>query len=333
MSPTARYLGPILAAILAAPAWTQPSQGVSLEDSTEAWVRAYADHFERVVNDRDAAAIDRAFDVAALSDRVLAGLTPAQRQSLAKLVRPSQWILDSLDRTGHIKLVQVHEVGGVPHALFRLVGDAGLNYHDALVTVEETGRVAIVDAYVFASGEMMSQSLRRALIAQLGSDPGTTTELTVSPAAAAEADRYRQRLDGDPVADLAALDQATVQERWDDAIEVIPRLERLVGTDPYLDTLRAYFLCERGSYDRATDAVDRAIEGEPLLEEARLVRLRVALAQRDFDAVSGNLLILERGFGWDLNDLRSSPAYAEFVRSASHTRWLLSRQTAHADQD
>lgn len=328
MSPSARCVAASLVALFAAPAWAQPSRGMAL-DSTEARVFAFSHHFERVVNDRDAVAIDRAFDMAALSDRILAGLTPAQRQSLATLVGPSQWVLDGLERTGHIKLLEVREVDGVPRALFRVVGDAGLNYLDTVVTVEEGGRVAIVDAYVFASGEMMSQSLRRALIAQLASDPETATALTVSPTAAAEADRYRQRLDGDPVADLAALDQATVQARWDDAIGIVSRLERAVGEDPYLDTFRAYFLCERGSYDLATDAADRALEREPMLEEARLMRLRVALAQRDFDAVRQSLLILERGFGWDLDDLRSAPAYSEFARSRAHTRWILSRQTAH----
>ncbi len=325
MSPSARFVAASLVALFAAPAWAQTSQGLAL-DSPEARVFAFSNHFERVVNGRDAVAIDRAFDTAALWDRVLEGFTPALRQSLPTLVRPSQWVLDGLERTGHIKLLEVRDVDGVPRALFRVVGDAGLNYLDAVVTVDEGGRVAIVDAYVLASGEMMSQSLRRALIAQLGSDPGAAT---VSPTAAAEADRYRQRLDGDPVADLAALDQATVRARWDDAIGIVSRLERAVGEDPYLDTFRAYFLCERGSYDLATDAADRALEREPMLEEARLMRLRVALAQRDFDAVRQSLLILERGFGWDLDDLRSAPAYSEFARSRAHTRWILSRQTAH----
>jgi len=329
MSPSASFVAASLVVLLAGPVWAQTSQGVAL-DSTEARVFAFANRFERVVNDRDTDAIDRAFDTDVLWARALEGLTPAQRQSLPTLIRPSQWVLDGVQRTGHIKLLTVRDMDSVPRALFRVIGDAGLNYLDAVVTAEDDGPVAIVDAYVFAGGEMMSQSLRRAVIAQSGSDPGTATELTVGPTAAAEADRYRQRLDGDPVADLAALDQATVEARWDDAITIVSHLQRAVGEDPYLDTLTAYFLCERGSYDLATDAADRALEREPMLEEARLMRLRVALARRDFDAVGQSLLILERGFGWDLNDLRSAPAYSEFVRSPAHTRWLLSRQTAHA---
>jgi hypothetical protein len=329
MSPSAGLLAASLVILVGTPTWAQTSQDETL-DPTEARVLAFANHFERVVNDRDALAIDRAFDTAMLWDRVLDGFTPALRQSLPTLVGPSQWVLDGLEPNGHIKLLAVRDVNGAPHALFRVVGDAGLNYLDAVITVEQGERVAIVDAYVFASGEMMSQSLHHALIAQWGSDQEMATELTISPVAAAEADRYRRRLDGDPAADLAELDLATLQSRWDDAIAVVIRLERTVGNDPYLDTLTAYFLCEWGSYDRATDAADRALEHEPMLEEARLMRLRVALAQRDFDAVGRSLMILERGFGWDLDDLRSAPAYTEFVRSPAHTRWLLSRQTAHA---
>ena len=327
MSPSAGFVAASLAAVLAVPAWAQSSRGVT-GDSTEKRVLAIANHFERVVNDRDAIAIDRAIDTDVLWDRVLEGNTAELRQSLPTLVAPSQWILDGLEPSGHIKLLKVRDVDGVPHALFRVVGNAGLNYLDAVITAEQGERVAIVDAYVYASGEMMSQSLRHALVAQSGSDQ--EARLTINPAAAAEADRYRQRLDGDPIADLPELDQATLQARWDDAIEIVARLERTVGEDPYLDTLTAYFLCERGSYDLATDSADRALEREPMLEEARLMRLRVALAQRDFEAVGRSLLILERGFGWDLSDLRSAPAYTEFVRSPAHTRWLLSRQTAHA---
>ena len=133
-----------------------------------------------------------------------------------------------------------------------------------------------------------------------------------------------------PGADLVVLDELIMREKWDDALEAVSRIGKVVGDDPYLDTLRAYFLCERGTYDRAAEVADRSIKGEPMMEEARLIRLRVALAQHDFDAVAESLTVLEHDFGWILDDLHAAPAYGLFVRSPSYKRWLGDRKTALA---
>ena len=97
-----------------------------------------------------------------------------------------------------------------------------------------------------------------------------------------------------------------------------------------IDTLRAFFLCERGTYDRAAESADRSILGDPMLEEARLIRLRVAMAQHDFKAVAESLTVLERDFGWVLDDLAAAPAYGLFVRSPNYKQWMSTRRTALA---
>ncbi|MDT7831621.1 hypothetical protein RQM59_04475 [Flavobacteriaceae bacterium S356] len=45
------------------------------------------------------------------------------------------------------------------HLLFRLFSDEGLNYHDFLV-VKENGKVKLVDAFVYTTGENLSESLK-----------------------------------------------------------------------------------------------------------------------------------------------------------------------------
>jgi len=57
----------------------------------------------------------------------------------------------------------------------------------------------------------------------------------------------------------------------------------------------------------------------------------VALVQRDFGAVAESLSVLERDFGWALDDLRDAPAYGLFVRSPSYRRWVSTRATALAE--
>ncbi len=281
---------------------------------------AFVKRFERAVNRRNTDAINGAFDADTLMDRVCEGLsvTPAQRKSFALtvgLASASAPYLATVGESCQFKLLRVHETGGGPRALYRLTGDDGLNYLDAVLTLTDQGRVAIIDAYVYDTGEMMSAALRRMLVQQLGLDAA------VPP----------REPDPDPVAaDLVSLDKLIIGEKWDEAIETIRRIGTAIGEDPYLDMLRAYFLCERGTYDLAAESADWSIQGEPMLEEARLIRLRVALAQHDFGAVAESLTVLERDFGWDLDNLRAAPADGLFVRSPSYKRWMATRATALA---
>jgi hypothetical protein len=279
---------------------------------------AFVKHFERAVQQRDVDAIRDVFDVVALMDRVCEGLsvTPAQRSSFARtvgLARASAPYLETVGTGGHIRFLRVHEMDGRSRALYRLAGDAGLNYHDAVLALTDQGRITIVDFYVYDTGEMLSVSLRRILVKQLDLDA------IVPPG------------HPDPVgADLVALQNLIGREKWDEATETIGRIGKAVGEDPYLDTLRAFFLCERGTYDRAAESADRSILGDPMLEEARLIRLRVAMAQHDFKAVAESLTVLERDFGWVLDDLAAAPAYGLFVRSPSYKQWMSTRRTALA---
>ena len=326
MSPIARSVITILFAVtLAVPAMASgpPAFTPGPVDSkafADAQLFAFVKRFERAVNKRDTDAINGAVDLDTLMDRACEGLsvTPAQRRSFALtvgLASASAPYLETVGAGGHIKLLRVNEMDGGPRALYRLAGDDGLNYHDVVLALTDRGRVAVVDAYVYDTGEMMSAALRRMLVQQLGLDAA------VSP----------RDPDPDPVAaDLVALDELIIREKWDEAIETIERIRKAVGEDPYLDTLRAYFLCEHGTYDRAAESADRSIQGEPTLEEARLIRLRVALAQDDFGAVAESLTVLERDFGWVLDDLHAAPAYGLFVRSPDYKRWMTTRETVLA---
>ncbi len=55
------------------------------------------------------------------------------------------------------------------------------------------------------------------------------------------------------------------------------------------------------------------------------------MAQHDFVAVAESLTVLERDFGWVLDDLGAAPAYGLFVRSPSYKRWMTTRETALAE--
>jgi hypothetical protein len=325
MSPTARSLTMmLLAATVAGPAFAAGPPAfapapMETKAIVDAMLFAFVKHFERAVNNRDAEAIDASFDPEALLDRVCEGLpvTPAQRRSFTRtvgLTHAAAPYLQAVGESGHIKMLRVREVDGAPRALYRLVGDDGLNYHDAVLGRNDDGRFAVVDAYVFATGELMSTALRRMLVQQFD------LEHSVPP-----------RADDKVAAAVVGLNGLIARNKWDEATEAVTRIEKAVGDDPYLDTLRAFFLCERGTYDQAVQAADRSIKAEPMLEEARLIRLRVALARHDFDAVAECLSVLERDFGWPLGNIAAAPAYQLFARSPSYRRWLARRERAMAE--
>ncbi len=319
MSPITRYVTAMLLGVtLAMPAMASDPPAftpgpVDSKQVADARLFAFVKHFERAVNRRDIEAINAAFDPDTLLDRACQGLdiTATQRRSFAKMVGLADSAtpyIQTVGESGHLKVLKLREVDEVPRALYRLVGD-GLNYHDAVLAVNDDGRVVIVDAYVFSTGETMSETLRRMMVLQLGLDREVS-----------------RRNPDHPAADLVVLDDLIMREKWDDALDAVSRIGKVVGDDPYLDTLRAYFLCERGTYDRAAELADQSIKGEPMMEEARLIRLRVALAQHDFDAVAESLTVLEHDFGWILDDLHAAPAYGLFVRSPIYKRWLGARK-------
>lgn len=70
---------------------------------------------------------------------------------------------------GDYHRLRIHERDGRSTALFRLLGnDARLNYHEFAFNRGADGRARIADVYVYATGEWMSQTVGRAMIAALG---------------------------------------------------------------------------------------------------------------------------------------------------------------------
>ncbi len=150
MSPVSRSVTTMLFAVtLAVPAMASDPPAftpgpVDSKAFADAQLFAFVKRFERAVNKRDADAISGAFDLDALMDRVCEGLsvTPAQRKSFAltgefaSLTAP---YLETVSQGGHVKLLRLHVMDGGPRALYRLTGDDGLNYRDAVLAWTDLG--------------------------------------------------------------------------------------------------------------------------------------------------------------------------------------------------
>ncbi len=74
-------------------------------------------------------------------------------------------LLDEFGKGAKYQLLRVHTVDGRPRAMFRLItSELGINYHDFILCRSPDGRLGLEDVYVVATGELLSQTLRRLLL-------------------------------------------------------------------------------------------------------------------------------------------------------------------------
>jgi tetratricopeptide (TPR) repeat protein len=138
---------------------------------------------------------------------------------------------------------------------------------------------------------------------------------------AALAEFTRQYPD-DASAHLLSLDGLVLNERFDLALAVVEKIDRLIGGDPYLHVVRAGIHYQAGRSPEAEDAARRAIAAEPTLEDAYWQITTISLDSREFDTTREMLTLLRDRLKVELQDLTQVPEYAEFVKSPQYRQWL-----------
>ena len=142
--------------------------------ATEDECKEYASKLEQAVGMKNRASVEQMISLEDLALRCLSDLsmTGSQRQSIVQGVKSGirknalvTQILTDVEQGGSFKLLRVHEVDGRARAMFRLIGtETGVKYHDFLLTRSPEGRISVEDIYIFTSGEMLTQTLRRILL-------------------------------------------------------------------------------------------------------------------------------------------------------------------------
>jgi len=110
-----------------------------------------------------------------LFDRAVAGIELAERdrpkskQGFLSGVRQGGGVFGPIRQQiqpgGSYRLLRVHSVDGKPRALFRMMrGDGGINYHDLFLVKTPLGAVVAEDAYIFATGERLSETYHRIFV-------------------------------------------------------------------------------------------------------------------------------------------------------------------------
>jgi tetratricopeptide (TPR) repeat protein len=143
-------------------------------------------------------------------------------------------------------------------------------------------------------------------------------------AAYAEAiEHYAKRYPNDPALDVLQIDIAWVRERYDDVIAGVDRLDRRVGGDPYLDSLRASAHAYAGRHDEAVKLAKRATTALPELVDVWRTQLVAQVAAGHHRGALETLSTLQQQFGLLLDEpaLRADPRYAALADTPAYATW------------
>ncbi|WP_435020475.1 tetratricopeptide repeat protein [Tundrisphaera sp. TA3] len=142
---------------------------------TEAECLAVGEAITKAIDEGDIAAFDRAFDWDAVYQSTTGGVEAAEsfRKGFVEGIEQarrankglSASIIQAVQKGGTYSLLRYHTKEKGPRLLFRLLSpEAGVNYHDLPLARRADGSVRVVDAYIYLSGEMISQTMRRLYI-------------------------------------------------------------------------------------------------------------------------------------------------------------------------
>jgi tetratricopeptide (TPR) repeat protein len=130
---------------------------------------------------------------------------------------------------------------------------------------------------------------------------------------------YEKAFPEDAVMDLLALDDARLDDKPEERMRVLDRLDRKVG-DPYLHYLRAEVKLQQDDVPAAKRFLLRAIQGDPTLYEPYMELLSLTIGEGDYAQAILVLEGLERGVGADVMRLEVSDA--GFLASPEYREWL-----------
>jgi predicted negative regulator of RcsB-dependent stress response len=130
---------------------------------------------------------------------------------------------------------------------------------------------------------------------------------------------------------LITVDRDLLQKKYDHCQRSLDAMEKKVGGDPYVDVLRGGVHLAAEDTTAAKKDYERAFKRDPTLTVAAFARIGLALKEQDNATILKFLQELENKSGMAINDLRTLPAYADFIKSPEFAKWEASHQAQPAD--
>jgi tetratricopeptide (TPR) repeat protein len=303
-----RYRDPFATAVCAcAVALIAATSLAAMDASVPEEARAFAAKLETTLNACDSSLFDSSIAWEALVARGTADLEvpePVRTEFAGGLARGftlGDEICKTISESGSYTLLNVRAVDGEPRALFRAVGENGLNYHDLLLDVSGDGSVRITDLFIYSLGEWVSQTARRGflpLVAQL--EHGSLARM-----------KKGENLYLDNVPKILKIQNHYQQEEYTEALAVFRSLPDELKSNRNILMLRFAVAVQLGGeeYDKAMLDLKTAFPDDPSLD---LVLLDHYFNARQFDEALRIVDRIDRGVGGDpyLDFMRANLLYA-----------------------
>jgi hypothetical protein len=129
----------------------------------------------------------------------------------------------------------------------------------------------------------------------------------------------------DPAVDMAALGGYLEFGALEKALGTIDRIEKAVGSDVFLNILRANAYMGDKQSAKARDLYRSVTEAEPTLDQGWWGLINVHLAAKEFKDVARCLDAVEKNLNVTLGDLAQIDAYKDFVASPEYAAWMKGR--------
>jgi tetratricopeptide (TPR) repeat protein len=139
---------------------------------------------------------------------------------------------------------------------------------------------------------------------------------------------YERDFPADPSLDLVTIDTAFLRKDWRSAIDRLDRLDRRVGGDPHLATLRATALAELGDTAEAIRQARAAVDADPDYEDGWWSLLQIHLGGADHGGAVATLDALIQRFevALDEDQMRADPMWRGLLSSAEYAAWIKTRR-------
>ncbi len=261
----------------------------------------FTKNLENAFQQRDPALFNRAWDVEATVTKAVTGLALSEKAKSGFLLgvkRSSlgQQICQGLGKRGTYKLISMRQLKGKPHALFRLISNNGLNYHEMELARAADGTVCVTDIYIYALGEWISDTFRRGALALAAEENKNIIE------------RLAGR-EGDYIKNLPKIrvfQEDVRNNRYKEAMASWAQLPASVQTDKTLLVLHAAAAqhISDAEHQQALAALEKNHPQDPCLN---LMMIDAYLLRKEYDKLLAVIDRLDTGVGGDpyLNVLRT----------------------------
>lgn len=290
---------PLLLLVLAAQTPAAPAAAPAIDP---VYV-AYTTELERGIGSGDASVLDSRIDIDQLVARSTRGVAAPKgfADGFGQGVRRSgvplgKQIVAAWDDESDFHLLRMRLDGTVPHALFRVISKAGINYLDLELARNAKGEVVVSDIYPYISGELLSETLRRTYL-QAANESG----LNLVDKLMGKEQEFIKNLPK-----LQDMQRFSQQEKFAEVVKTFNELPLSLRQNKsfLLIRLNASSHLEEAEYQKAIADFEKAFPNDPSLD---LISIDGQMMRKDYAAVMKTI---------DQLDARVKDPYLHYLRGS-----------------